>query len=117
VWLQSILFAILFGIWAVPETILIRHVCLIVGALVGLYVIVRNHHLLLTKQAIPIGLLFLVFGWALFHLLYLGSNPRLQFEEFSGIWKRTILGFIFAVGFGLALAECGEGQDPEYYEN
>jgi hypothetical protein len=113
VWLQSILFAILFGIWAVPETILIRHVCLIVGALVGLYVIVRNHHLLLTKQAIPIGLLFLVFGWALFHLLYLGSNPRLQFEEFSGIWKRTILGFIFAVGFGLALAECGEGQDPE----
>lgn len=109
--LQCFLFAILFGIWALPETILIRHVCLIMGALLGLYVIARNYRLLLTKQAAPIGLLFLLFCWALFQLLYLGTNPRLQFEEFAGIWKRTMLGFIFAVGFGLALAGCN-GQGP-----
>lgn len=112
-WLQCISFAILFGIWAVPETILIRHVCLIMGALVGLYVIVRNHHLLLTKQAVPIGLLFLVFGWALFQLLYLGTNPRLQFDEFTSIWKRTFIGYIFGVGFGLTLAGYGQDQDPK----
>ena len=44
-WLQCISFAILFGVWVMPETILIRHAFLILGALVGLYVIVRNHHL------------------------------------------------------------------------
>lgn len=110
-WIQCISFAILFGIWAVPETILIRHVCLIMGALVGLYVIVRNRHLLLTRQALPIGLLLLLFGWALFHLLYLGTNPRLQFDELTSIWKRTFIGYIFAVGFGLALA--GHVQDRE----
>jgi hypothetical protein len=111
-WLQCISFVILFGIWAMPETILIRHVCLIMGAVVGLYVIVRNRHLLLTKQVMPIGLLFLVFGWALFQLFYLGTNPRLQFDEFTSIWKRTFIGYIFAVGFGLALAGYGQNQDP-----
>jgi len=112
-WLQCISFVILFGIWAVPETILIRHVCLIMGALLGLYVIVRNDRLLFTKRAVPIGLLFLLFGWALFQLFYLETNPHLQFDELTSIWKRTMLGFIFAVGFGLGLAGYGQDQDPK----
>jgi hypothetical protein len=116
-WLQCISFVILFGIWAIPETILIRHVCLIIGSLLGVYVIVRNHHFFLRKQAIPIGILFLLFIWALFQLLFFETNTRLQYEEFTGIWKRTILGFIFAVGFGLALVayERGSDQDQRQY--
>ena len=31
IWIQSFAFAILYGIWAVPETIVIRHVCLILA--------------------------------------------------------------------------------------
>lgn len=114
--LQSILFAILYGIWAVPETILIRHICLIIGALLGVYVIVRKRRMFLTKQAIPVGLLLLVFVWAIFQMLFLETNRRLQLEEFLGIWKRTILGFIFAIGFGLALAEYYEDQVSEKRE-
>lgn len=116
---QCICFAILYGIWAVPETILVRHICLIMGALLGLYVMVRNRHILFTKQALPIGMLCLLFMWVFFQLIYLGTNPSLQFEEFSGIWKRTIIGFIFAVGFGLALASRNQGlaKDEKHGRN
>lgn len=116
---QCISFAILYGIWAVPETILVRHICLIMGALLGLYVMVRNRHILFTKQALPIGMLCLLFMWAFIQLIYLGTNPSLQFEEFSSIWKRTTIGFIFAIGFGLALASRTQGlaQDEEQGRN
>ena len=33
---QAILFAILFAIWGLPETILIRNLCLILGGLISL---------------------------------------------------------------------------------
>jgi uncharacterized membrane protein YqjE len=39
VWVQGICFSILYAIWVLPETILVRHVCLIVGALASLWVI------------------------------------------------------------------------------
>jgi uncharacterized protein YneF (UPF0154 family) len=116
---QCICFAILYGIWAVPETILVRNICLIMGALLGLYVMVRNRHIFITKQVLPIGMLCLLFMWVFFQLIYLGTNPSLQFEEFSSIWKRTIIGFIFAVGFGLALASRSQGlaQDEKQGRN
>jgi preprotein translocase subunit SecF len=37
---QAVIFSVLFAIWALPETILVRNICLIIGALIGLYEIV-----------------------------------------------------------------------------
>jgi hypothetical protein len=39
----------------------------------------------------------------IFHLLFLGGNPALQWYELTTIWKRVFIGFIFALGFGLAI--------------
>jgi hypothetical protein len=102
---QLVLFAILYGIWILPETIYLRHVCLIVGAALGLYQIVHFRALLVKKSAIPVWLLLGLFAWAIFHLLFLSSNVELQLHEFKTIWKRTALGAIFALGLGLALAQ------------
>jgi hypothetical protein len=113
VWVQCICFSVLYAIWAVPETILIRHVCLIVGALLGIYVITQNFGMLLTKKALPLWMLCLLFLWTFFQLIALGTDPKLQLEEFAGIWKRTAIGFIFAVGFGLALADRLQGQKQD----
>jgi hypothetical protein len=100
---QCMAFAILYAIWALPETILIRHVCLILGALLGAFVIYQYRHLLLTKTALSAWLILALFIWMSFHLFFLSNDYKLQLIEYTGIWKRTAIGFIFALGLGLAL--------------
>jgi hypothetical protein len=103
IFLQCFLFAILFGIWVLPETILIRHLCLFIGAAIGLYIIVRNLGLFLTRNALPIWMLVALFAWVIFHLSFLSSDFDAQWLEFGTIWKRSAVGLIFACGLGLAL--------------
>lgn len=112
---QLVLFAILYAVWILPETIYLRHVCLIVGAALGLYQIVHFRALLVKKSAIPVWLLLGLFVWAIFHLLFLSSNVELQLHEFKTIWKRTALGAIFALGLGLALAQVGPQKLRTYW--
>jgi hypothetical protein len=102
--LQCICFSILFAIWILPETILIRHICLVLGGLLSLYAIFRNRSLLFTRAALPIYLILALFAWVFFHLFFLSRDPDLQWLEFTTIWKRTAIGFIFAIGMGLSVA-------------
>ena len=103
IFLQCFLFAILFGIWVLPETILIRHLCLFIGAAISLYTIFRNLNLFLGKHALPIWMIGALFIWVIFHLIFLASDFDAQWLEFGTIWKRSAIGFIFACGLGLAL--------------
>ena len=102
--LQAVLFAILYAIWDLPETILIRHICLIGGALLSLFVIYQYRQQFWKKQAIPFWLIVGLLIWICFNLLFLSRDFAAQLEEFSSIWKRTAIGVVFAVGFGLALS-------------
>ena len=113
--LQSVCFSVLYAIWMLPDTILIRHICLILGALLGCYQIYFFRGLLFNKKAISIWLLVTLFLWVCFHLFFLAGNFDLQFHEFTTIWKRSILGFIFAVGFGLALSSIGSKKGSSLY--
>jgi len=101
---QAILFALLFAIWALPETILIRNLCLVLGGLIGIYQIYTYRTFLTYKKAIPIYLLFTLFIWSTVHLLFLSNNFALQLNEYQSIWKRSLIGAIFALGFGLGIA-------------
>jgi hypothetical protein len=110
IYLQCICFSILFAIWVLPETILIRHICLITGGLISLRVIYVERRIFVSKRAWPIWILIGLFFWVIFHLLFLGSNPALQWYELTTIWKRVFIGFIFALGFGLALTNSTLGS-------
>ena len=103
-WIQCFCFFILYAIWTLPETILIRHLCLIVGAIIGIYEIYLYRRILLSKHAIPIGLICCLFIWMFFHLIVLATDYDLQYQEFKTIWKRGLLGVFFAFGLGLSLA-------------
>ena len=103
IFLQCFLFAILFGVWVLPETILIRHLCLFTGAAISLYTIFRNLNLFLSKNALPIWMLGTLFAWVIFHLAFLSSDFDAQWLEFGTIWKRSAVGLVFACGLGLAL--------------
>lgn len=98
------LFAVLYGVWVLPNTVFIRHFCLIAGALIGLYVIWPKRSLLLTKAAVPIWLIGLLLLWATIHLFFIGLDYERQLEEYTKIWKKIALSIPFALGLGLALA-------------
>jgi hypothetical protein len=103
VWAQCVCFSVLYAIWALPETILIRHICLIAGALLSIWVLFQYRRAFLRKNAIPTWLIAALFVWATFHLFFLSGDFALQYAEYTSIWKRTALGAIFALGFGVVL--------------
>ena len=97
------LFAVLWGVWVLPNTVFIRHFCLIVGALLSLYIIWPRRVLLLTKEATPIWLIGFLLIWVTFHLFFIGHDYERQMEEYTKIWKKIALSVPFALGLGLAL--------------
>lgn len=97
------LFAILYGVWILPETVFIRHFCLVVGAILSLYVIYPNRRLLLKKEAAPIWLVVCLILWVSFHLFFIGRDFPGQWEEYARIWKKIAVSAIFATGLGIAL--------------
>ena len=104
------LFAILYGVWILPETVFIRHFCLVVGALLSLYVIYLNRRLLLKKEAAPIWLIGLLILWVTFHLFFIGRDFNAQWEEYTRIWKKIAVGSVFAIGLGIALISQSNNQ-------
>jgi len=100
------LFAVLFGVWMLPNTIFIRSTCLVIGGLLGLYVIAwqfKRGMSVFQVAATPILLIVLLYVWVTAHLLWFGAEPALQLQEFSRSWKKIIFCFPFALGLGLAL--------------
>jgi hypothetical protein len=103
---QTILFSILYTVWILPETILIRNVSLALGAFIGVYEIYVYRQRLISTKAIPLLLIGVLFIWAIFHLFFLANNFVLQFEEFRSVWKRSFMAALFALGWGLTIASC-----------
>lgn len=102
--MQCITFVVLYSVWILPEIAAWRNTSLGIGAALGLYVGYQYLDQLLSKQALPIWLIGLLFLWACFHLAFLAQNPTAQLHEFNSIWERALLAVIFAIGLGLSIA-------------
>ena len=61
--IQIFLFVILYGIWGLPETILIRNICLVVGALISVHKIYQNRNSLIRFMPVPTWLIICLFIW------------------------------------------------------
>ncbi|ABP33536.1 hypothetical protein Pnuc_0315 [Polynucleobacter asymbioticus QLW-P1DMWA-1] len=81
-----------------------RNTCLGIGALLSIYPICTSRHLFLQKRVLPIWLLIALFGWVIFHFLFLSQDPAAQIAELNSIWKRVAIGVIFAIGMGLSIS-------------
>ena len=99
----SWLFAILYGVWILPETVFIRHFCLVAGAVLSLYVIYPNRTLLLQKKALPIWLIVGLIVWVTLHLFVFSHDFERQLNEYTKIWKKIAISIVFAIGLGFAL--------------
>jgi len=100
---------VLLGIWATKDTIALRNILLVLGALLSLIYIAldfRLHHLasqLTWKNCLPLILIGLMFAWVVFHYFFLSRYPELQFDELKSTWLRSFLAVILALGTGLAI--------------
>jgi len=100
-----ILFAILWGVWLLPQTVFVRHTAMILGAIIGLYVCIIYKDLFFKREAIPIYVILLLLGWITSHYLFIGTNHVLQFRELFGVWKKVVVCIPFAVGLGIAIGQ------------
>ena len=101
--------SILLGIWAVKETIALRHILLVTGTLLSIYYIALefkcgalNEQITLWK-IIPFVLLVLAFFWVIAHYFLFSADPINQFKELKSTWFRTLLASTVGLGTGLAL--------------
>lgn len=104
--------SILLGIWAVVNTIALRNILLVSGAVIGLLYWLTffrgsarqkgdvNFSL---PQFAPLILISLFFCWIVFHYFFLAREPFLQLDELKSTWFRSFLAVIVGSATGLAL--------------
>lgn len=101
----------LLGIWAVKDTIALRNILLVLGAILGILYLVlqlRNQALrasLTISNSLPLIMLGLMFVWVIAHYLFLSRYPQQQFAELTSTWLRAFLGVWLAMGTALAISK------------
>jgi hypothetical protein len=97
----------LLCIWVIPNTIALRHLLLVAGCLSALGMIGYNWNRLRLVNAtfIPLFSTFSLFIWVLIHYAFFSINPVLELSEIRGLWVRSLLGAIAAVGLGIAIVK------------
>jgi hypothetical protein len=95
----------LLFIWVVPNTIALRHVFLVLGCLSAIGLI--RYHWCEFKSAgfklMPLLCLCGLFIWVIIHYSFFSLNPELELLEIKGVWMRSLLGAVAAVGLGIAI--------------
>lgn len=89
---------LLLSIWSLPETIALRNITLIVGALASVFFLHQKKSEFFTHHAWPIYVFLGFFPWLIIHLLFLSHEFNEQFSELRSLWLRCCL----AVPIGLA---------------
>lgn len=96
---------ILLLIWALPETIALRHLCLLIGFFFGSLYIWGNKGKFWTRSAVPLAIYLLLFIWILTHYFLFTSNKELQLFELKSLWLRVIAGSVMAIALVIFLQE------------
>ena len=100
------IFSLLF-IWVIPNTIALRHILLVCGCLSAMGLIRFSWGSLKTagSRALPLLCIFGLFIWVLIHYIFFSLNPELELSEIKGLWVRSLVGSIAAVGLGIAIVK------------
>lgn len=95
----------LLCIWVIPNTIALRHLLLIIGCLsaIGLIRYNSSQFKITNARILPLASIFGLFGWVLIHYAFFSLNPQLELSEIKGLWLRSMLGAIAAIGLGIAI--------------
>jgi hypothetical protein len=109
-WILLILSSILLGIWAAKDTIALRNILLVVGALLSIYYIAKElkegnlKGRLNLWKILPVLLVGFAFVWVIAHFFLFSLDPAQQWDELKSTWLRAFLACIVGLGTGLALS-------------
>lgn len=100
------IFGLLF-IWVIPNTIALRHVLLVCGCLSAIGLIRLNWDRLkvVGSRSLPLACIFSLFAWVLIHYAFFSLNPELELSEIEGLWMRSLVGAIAAIGLGISIVK------------
>ena len=109
-WTLLILSSFLLGIWAAKDTIALRNILLVVGALLSLYYILHEFKVGNLKEQLSLWkilrvlLVGLAFVWVSIHFFIFAVNPAQQLSELKSTWMRAFLATVLGLGTGFALS-------------
>ena len=100
---------ILLAIWAIKDTIALRNIVLVLGAIASIIYIANDWRFgdlkkqLRSVHSLPLILAGLLFAWVLIHFFCFSQDPLSQFQALKSTWLRVLLGSILAWGTGLVI--------------
>jgi hypothetical protein len=97
----------LLFIWVIPNTIALRHLFLVAGCISAIGLIRYNWDRLreVDISYLPMLSVLSLFVWVLIHYIFFSLNPDLELSEIKGLWMRSLVGAIAAVGLGIAIVK------------
>jgi hypothetical protein len=96
----------LLAIWVLPDTIALRHLLLLTGALSAAVVIYRSAFLYHRRfvELMPLAALATLFVWVIIHYLAFSLNPALEASEIQSLWMRCLLAALMGIGVRISIA-------------
>lgn len=102
--------ALLIGIWVLNETIALRNVLLVLGALISIFYIYSLGKIQLCEilassklSSLPLLFILMLFFWMIIHFFLFSMNPELQFKELRSTWVRSFLAWIMGIACALVV--------------
>lgn len=101
---------VLLAVWAMQNTIALRNILLVIGAISALIYWYQNYKMGLFNSArlprfywIPLVLIGCLFAWVLLQNLFLVTDKGMQRHELTSTWLRAFLALILGSGTALAV--------------
>ena len=101
---------VLLGIWAMQNTIALRNILLVVGAVCSLIYWYQNYKVGLFARDrlswfhwMPLALIGSLFIWVLLQNLFLSTDKNMQWHELTSTWLRAFLTLLLGSGTALAI--------------
>jgi hypothetical protein len=95
--------AILLIIWGIPHTIFMRNLLLGLGALFGIYYLLKNLPFKLNLRLLPLGLLYALLIWVVAHFIFFAQDSQQQLVELRSLWFRVSAAMVVATSMGVLI--------------
>jgi hypothetical protein len=97
----------LLAIWALPQTIAFRHVCIGLGFIASLFYLKPRLNLLKSINAWPLWILLSLFVWLFMHWWLFSIQPTLQLGELRSTWALSLTVLPLGLALGLYFSSFG----------
>lgn len=91
--------------WVIPNTIALRHLLLFFSCISAVEIIRSNWDQFrsINIKFLPLFFVFSIFIWMMIHYFSFSLNQKLELDEMRGLWIRSFIGAIAAIGATISI--------------